>query len=193
MRTNACSLWRSPLGWVGLAASPLGMTAVTSPRATPSAAWAELKRIVGHRTSNKGNIHIRKTKTALGRYFRDASSIDLGAVKLDEAIGTAFEKLVWKMLREIPFGETRTYSELARLAGHPRGARAVGRCNAKNPWSIVVPCHRLVGKDGSLTGYGGGLPTKRRLLELEGVDVTALRATRLAAAPRRRRGHADRD
>ena len=81
--------------------------------------------------------------------------------------GTDFEREVWDRLREIPFGETRSYGELARAVGRPRAVRAVGRANGMNALAIVVPCHRVVGADGKLVGYGGGLWRKRRLLELE--------------------------
>ena len=73
------------------------------------------------------------------------------------------------MLREIPYGQTRSYRELALAAGSPRGYRAVGMANHRNPIPILIPCHRAVGADGSLTGYAGGLELKRKLLELEGV------------------------
>jgi methylated-DNA-[protein]-cysteine S-methyltransferase len=82
--------------------------------------------------------------------------------------GTPFERSVWSELRKIPFGETRSYSEIACAIGRPGAARAVGRANGANPIPIVVPCHRVIGADGSLTGFGGGLETKSRLLELEG-------------------------
>lgn len=81
--------------------------------------------------------------------------------------GTAFQTDVWNALREIPFGETRSYSDIARRIGRPTAVRAVGRANGQNPLAIVVPCHRVVGADGSLTGYSGGLALKRALLELE--------------------------
>ena len=80
--------------------------------------------------------------------------------------GTPFQRAVWEALREIPYGETAGYGELARRLGRPGAARAVGLANGRNPWSIVVPCHRLLGDRGALTGYGGGLPRKRFLLEL---------------------------
>ena len=84
--------------------------------------------------------------------------------------GTPFQKQVWQLLREIPFGETRTYAQLAEGTGNPKAVRAVGLANGRNPISIVIPCHRVIGTDGSLTGYGGGLDRKRLLLELEGVS-----------------------
>lgn len=82
-------------------------------------------------------------------------------------LGTAFQRQVWEALRAIPYGTTTTYAAIARSIGRPLAVRAVGAANGKNPLSIVVPCHRVIGKDGTLTGYAGGLPIKRRLLELE--------------------------
>lgn len=82
-------------------------------------------------------------------------------------IGTDFQKSVWQALLTIPYGETRSYQDIAILIGNPKASRAVGLANNKNPISIIVPCHRVIGKDGSLTGYGGGLAAKKYLLELE--------------------------
>ncbi|MGL4512944.1 MAG: methylated-DNA--[protein]-cysteine S-methyltransferase [Lacipirellulaceae bacterium] len=87
------------------------------------------------------------------------------------APGTAFQHAVWAELRRIPYGETRSYAEVARRIGRPTAVRAVARANATNPISILVPCHRVIGKDGTLTGYGGGLERKRWLLELEGATA----------------------
>ena len=81
--------------------------------------------------------------------------------------GTAFQLRVWEALLEIPYGETRTYRDIAERVGCPKGYRAVGMANHHNPISILVPCHRVVGADGSLTGYGGGLHIKEKLLALE--------------------------
>ncbi len=81
--------------------------------------------------------------------------------------GTDFQKKIWAALQTIPYGETRSYGELAEQIGNPRAARAVGGANHHNPVMIVVPCHRVIGADGSLTGFGGGLPAKRYLLGLE--------------------------
>jgi methylated-DNA-[protein]-cysteine S-methyltransferase len=81
--------------------------------------------------------------------------------------GTAFQLGVWRRLREIPYGETITYAELARRIGNPKACRAVGLANGANPLPIVVPCHRVIGSNGKLTGFGGGLPVKAKLLALE--------------------------
>jgi len=81
--------------------------------------------------------------------------------------GSTFERRVWRALRDIPYGETVSYGELARRIGQPTAARAVGLANGRNPISVIVPCHRVIGANGTLTGYGGGLERKRMLLELE--------------------------
>jgi O-6-methylguanine DNA methyltransferase len=84
-----------------------------------------------------------------------------------EPQGTAFQRGVWKRLEEIPYGETISYGELAKRVGNPKASRAVGAANGQNPIPIVIPCHRVIGANGKLTGFGGGLPTKEKLLELE--------------------------
>jgi methylated-DNA-[protein]-cysteine S-methyltransferase len=103
-------------------------------------------------------------RTQLGEYFqgrRQTFELPLNPS------GTKFQQLVWMALRSIPFGETTSYSRTAAAIGHPNGARAVGAANGQNPISIIVGCHRVVGADGSLTGYGGGLDAKRWLLAHE--------------------------
>jgi len=100
----------------------------------------------------------------LGAYFAgERSGFDL-ALMMD---GTPFQQAVWAALREIPYGETTSYGALARRLGAPDAARAVGLANGRNPISVIVPCHRVIGANGSLTGFGGGLERKRLLLELE--------------------------
>jgi len=88
------------------------------------------------------------------------------SIRLDVA-GTTFQQKVWNALRTIPFGETRTYGEIARQIGHPAAVRAVGAANGRNPVAIVAPCHRVIGSTGALTGFAGGLDAKARLLALE--------------------------
>ncbi|MEV7084843.1 methylated-DNA--[protein]-cysteine S-methyltransferase [Streptomyces sp. NPDC093085] len=99
--------------------------------------------------------------------------------------GTAFQRSVWAELLRIPYGETRSYGELAGLLGKPGASRAVGLANGKNPISIIVPCHRVIGAGGGLTGYGGGLSRKQRLLAFEGAPAEARteRAATAEAAP----------
>lgn len=81
--------------------------------------------------------------------------------------GTTFQQQVWRALCDIPYGETTSYGELAQRIGNPKAVRAVGLANGSNPIAIIIPCHRVIGSDGSLIGYGGGLPIKKALLELE--------------------------
>ena len=81
--------------------------------------------------------------------------------------GTEFQRTVWQRLQEIPYGETISYGELAKRVGNPKASRAVGAANGQNPIPIVIPCHRVIGANGKLTGFGGGLPTKQALLALE--------------------------
>ena len=100
----------------------------------------------------------------LDEYFAgERTSFDI-QLHLD---GSPFQRTVWHALTEIPYGETISYGELARRIGRPDRARAVGTANGQNPIAVIVPCHRVVGADGTLVGYGGGLENKRRLLELE--------------------------
>lgn len=100
----------------------------------------------------------------LEQYFAgERTEFDL---ELDPA-GTPFERRVWDELRAIPYGETTSYAEIARRIGRPGASRAVGRANGRNPIAVIVPCHRVIGSDGSLTGYAGGIEMKRALLDLE--------------------------
>lgn len=86
--------------------------------------------------------------------------------------GTAFQRAVWSALIDIPYGETRSYRQIAEAVGNPKACRAVGMANNRNPISIFIPCHRVIGANGSLTGYGGGLPLKEQLLRLEQTKAT---------------------
>ena len=121
-------------------------------RVAPNPAWTESARAFA------------KVARQLEAYF--AGRLRQFDVAVDPG-GTPFQSAVWHALREIPYGETISYGELARRIGNPKAVRAVGLANGANPISIVIPCHRVIGTDGSLVGYGGGLPTKRALLSLE--------------------------
>ena len=106
-----------------------------------------------------------ETERQLREYF--AGQRKEFALKLDLA-GTAFQRKVWNALLTIPFGETRSYGQIARQIGNPGAVRAVGAANGRNPVSIIAPCHRVIGSRGTLTGFGGGLDAKARLLAFEG-------------------------
>jgi O-6-methylguanine DNA methyltransferase len=111
-----------------------------------------------------GNPRLRQAVAQLRAYFAgELRDFDL---TLDMQ-GTGFQRRVWDELRNIPYGETRSYSFVANTIGAPKAVRAVGAANGRNPVPIVVPCHRVIGAAGSLVGYGGGLPLKRFLLDLE--------------------------
>lgn len=103
----------------------------------------------------------------LARYFE--GEIDALTGPTTDGGGTAFQRRVWGLLAEIPPGQTRSYLDMARALGDPGAVRAVGLANGRNPVSLIVPCHRVIGADGSMTGYGGGIERKRWLLEHEGV------------------------
>jgi methylated-DNA-[protein]-cysteine S-methyltransferase len=145
--------------------SPMGKLLLTGNEALESLHFPKGKTRV---EPEKGWIHSKENFTKaieqLDAYFKgERLTFDL---KLN-ATGTDFQKKVWKELVKIPYGETISYGELAKRIGNPNASRAVGMANGKNPISIIVPCHRVIGKDGSLTGFGGGIDVKKRLLELE--------------------------
>lgn len=114
---------------------------------------------------------LEKPARQLGAYFeRGLKNFDLHL----NPVGTPFQLQVWKALAEIPYGRTVTYGQLARSIGRPNACRAVGAANGQNPLPIVLPCHRVIGADGSLTGYGGGLAVKEALLRLERGQMSLL-------------------
>jgi methylated-DNA-[protein]-cysteine S-methyltransferase len=144
----------SPLGTIYLAGDDEGLQELT---------FANNRRAVGGRIEDAGPF--RSVIQQLEAYFaRALKKFDLPL----NPQGTPFQKTVWEALKEIPYGETISYGELAQRIGCPKGHRAVGTANGRNPISIIVPCHRVIGSDGQLAGYGGGLANKERLLALEG-------------------------
>ena len=124
-----------------------------------------LRSRLGATIERRGHPHLTRLDRELRTYF--AGRLRAFTVPL-APVGTGFQLAVWRRLQRIPYGGTLSYERLARALGRPGAQRAVGHANGANPLAIVVPCHRLVGADGSLRGYGGGLWRKRRLLELEG-------------------------
>jgi len=120
-------------------------------------------------------IQLCESKQALAPYLRELNEYFSGerhefSMPLDLR-GTPFQLACWQALLAIPYGETRTYTDIARAIGHPQAFRAVGMSNNRNPIAIVVPCHRVIASGGSLCGYGGGLDIKRQLLDLERAHV----------------------
>jgi methylated-DNA-[protein]-cysteine S-methyltransferase len=116
---------------------------------------------------NAQHAPLRQARRELAEYFGgERKRFDITLAPR----GTPFQQSVWKAIATVGFGKTMTYSDLAECAGHPRSARAAGTATGRNPLSIIVPCHRIVGSNGSLTGYAGGLERKRALLALESGD-----------------------
>lgn len=148
----------SPLGDILLTADEHGLTAINF----QSGSGAKKPPRDSVESADPFKDAVRQIES----YFRgDLKEFDL---RLSPA-GTAFQRRVWDALRDIPFGETTSYGELARRLGKPTASRAVGAANGRNPLPIVVPCHRVIGSDGRLTGYYGGTHLKEFLLKLEGV------------------------
>jgi len=151
--------------------SPIGpLTLVSSPAGELTGLYMEQQRHrpPEHLFGDREDGLLPEVASQLAEYFagrRRSFTIPL------RLTGTPFQQEVWTALQDIPYGETTTYGELAQLLGKPQASRAVGLANGKNPVSIIVPCHRVVGSTGGLTGYGGGLDRKRQLLAHERADT----------------------
>lgn len=148
----------SPVGELKLVASEKGLVAILWQNDKPT------RVPLGEMVEEPKQKVLMETERQLREYFagkRRAFDLPL------DMRGTPFQKDVWEALLAIPFGETRSYGELAKKLGSPTASRAVGAANGRNPISIVVPCHRVIGASGKLTGFAGGLDVKARLLELE--------------------------
>jgi methylated-DNA-[protein]-cysteine S-methyltransferase len=170
METLHCTNMESAIGPLFLAASDRGLVALEFD-----------VRLPGQQSIRPNPRHLREEKR--GFTFEDSASLTRPCVnELEEYFGgkrrkftfpldlrgTDFQLACWRALLAIPYGETRSYADIARAVGKPTAFRAVGMANNRNPIAIVVPCHRVIASDGSLCGYGGGLDVKRKLLELEG-------------------------
>jgi methylated-DNA-[protein]-cysteine S-methyltransferase len=171
-------------------ATPIGELQIVADRAGRLRAidWtdheARMRQLLD-RYYGKGGYRLERSRdpagitSAMRAYFRgDLAVIDRLPVETE---GTPFQTSIWRALRKIGKGRTISYAELARRVGRPKAVRAAGLANGQNPISIVVPCHRVIGSDGSLTGYGGGLSRKQWLLEHEGALAATTRRRRSAA------------
>lgn len=154
----------SPVGELLLVASEAGLVAIRFERNRHGGDLRSVSVAAAQASPAEARI-LAEARTQLDAFFAGARA-DF-TLPLD-AHGTPFQLRVWSALREIPFGQTISYAELARRVGDVKALRAVGAANGRNPIPIVVPCHRVIGADGSLTGFGGGLHVKRFLLEHEG-------------------------
>ena len=149
----------TPVGRLTLVATDFGLAAILWEHDRPQRVRLN---IVGE---DKNHPVLVETERQLGEYF--AGSRRRFELALDPS-GTPFQRAVWDALMQIPFGETRSYAQIAQQIGHPAAARAVGAANGRNPLSIVAPCHRVLGSMGALTGFAGGLDVKAHLLDHEG-------------------------
>jgi methylated-DNA-[protein]-cysteine S-methyltransferase len=161
-KTYVSSTMPSPVGRLTLVASDTGLAAVLwendDPKRVPLPVTGEDPR----------HPVLRQAERQLKEYFAGTrTAFDLPL----DFHGTDFQKRVWTALLAIPFGETRSYGEIARALGKPSAMRAVGAANGRNPISIIAPCHRVIGANGTLTGYGGGIERKRWLLAHEGASA----------------------
>ena len=156
---------QTALGWVGVAWSAEGLVTVTLPRSTEAEALEPLPIATSVNPAGAPGLDVADLLEKLRRYY-GGEQVAFEEL-LDPSIGTDFQKRVWGITRSIPRGQVRTYGSVAREAGSPGSARAVGQAMARNPWPPIVPCHRVVGHDGRLTGFGGGLEMKRQMLEFE--------------------------
>lgn len=157
----------SPVGELKLVAGAKGLAAVLWENDNP-------KRVqLGTAVRNDAHPLLMQTRQQLERYFEGAlRRFDIPL----EFHGTDFQKRVWQALLHIPFGETRSYAEIAEQIGQPKATRAVGAANGRNPISIIAPCHRVIGTSGMLTGFAGGLKAKAFLLALEAKGTALLGA-----------------
>lgn len=154
----------TPLGPLGVASTPAGLCQVSLGEAVPANFFAALQRRFPRAQLAEDAAANAEPLRQLGEFF--ARRRQLFTCPLDPG-GTPFQRAVWTAVAAVPFGETRTYGQIATAIGQPQAPRAVGAANGANPLSIVVPCHRLVGHDGKLVKYGGGLPIKAALLRWE--------------------------
>jgi len=165
----------SPVGTLKLVATDAGLAAILWPNDDPA------RVRLGEPVESNTHPMLLETERQLREYFEGRRKVfDL---KLDFS-GTEFQQQVWRALLTIPYGETRSYAQIAKQIGRPDAVRAVGAANGKNPISIIAPCHRVIGSGGQLTGFAGGLETKAFLLALEGpqrqLAVSDRPSTRLA-------------
>ena len=157
------TVFKTKRGWIGVLASKIGLRAVTLPQTTQGKALNSLGKQAKQATLSPELF--KDLERRLQDYY-SGKKITF-PYELDFSDATEFQKQVWEATRLIPYGETRSYGWLARQIGKPLAARAVGQTLGKNPFLIIVPCHRVIGSDGGLGGFSGGLEIKKSLLEIE--------------------------
>ena len=162
----ASVVFQTPWGWMGVSETTKGIDAVVLPKASRQAVRAELRLSAAELLEGRMSPRLREAQAQLTGYLAGTRrSFDLS---LDLSRGTSFQQKVWRTLRRVSYGRLRSYQWVAVRVGGRQYARAVGNAVGANPMPIVIPCHRIVAQDTSLGGFSGGLPTKRKLLTLEG-------------------------
>lgn len=159
-------VFKTPWGWMGLSETAKGIDAVVLPKESRQAVLSELQTGSVELLNGRASPRLREAQAQVTDYLAGRRrSFDLS---LDLSRGTNFQQKVWRTLRGVSYGELRSYQWVAIRVGGRQYARAVGNAVGANPMPIVIPCHRIVAQDASLGGFSGGLPTKRKLLTLEG-------------------------
>ena len=162
----ASVVFQTPWGWMGVSETTKGIDAVVLPKASRQAVLSELQPASAALLDGQVSSRLREARAQLIDYLAGTrKSFDLS---LDLSRGTSFQRKVWRTLRRVSYGRLRSYQWVAVRVGGRQYARAVGNAVGANPMPIVIPCHRIVAQDASLGGFSGGLPTKRKLLTLEG-------------------------
>lgn len=162
----AAVVFQTPWGWMGVSETTKGIDAVVLPKASRQAVLSELQAASAALLDAQVSSRLREARAQLTDYLAGTRrSFDLS---LDLSRGTSFQRKVWRTLRRVSYGRLRSYQWVAIRVGGRQYARAVGNAVGANPMPIVIPCHRIVAQDTSLGGFSGGLPTKRKLLTLEG-------------------------
>ena len=167
MEKNTYTIISTQLGLLGAFRTPFGLKKLTLPKSSYDQVLAEIDCYIAG--ADEDSYSFPDISYQLQRYF-EGKRIGFN-VELDLRGSTEFEQSVWKLTRTIPFGETRSYSWIAQQIGCPKAARAVGNALSRNRLPIVIPCHRVINENGGIGGFSGGLKMKKRLLQLEGLEL----------------------
>jgi O-6-methylguanine DNA methyltransferase len=171
MKSTHFTQMNSPIGAISLCGTKHGLAGIFMEDHCHGPSQAQ------HHGWHRADDFFAEARAQLEEYFAGRRTVFSVDIDRDAVGGTSFQRRVWKALEEIPYGVTISYGELARRINQPTAVRAVGLANGRNPLSIIVPCHRVIGSDGKLTGYGGGMERKRWLLDLESGGVQQVGVT----------------
>jgi methylated-DNA-[protein]-cysteine S-methyltransferase len=163
---NRAMIFKSRWGWMGLVETANGIASIVLPKESRKTVESDVRGGTYGQREEASSPRLRAARKQLNEYL--AGTRTSFTLPLDFSKGTDFQRRVWRVLQGLPYGQLRSYQEVATRVGGRQYARAVGNAVGANPLPIVIPCHRIVARDASLGGFSGGLPTKRRLLALEG-------------------------